>query len=309
MLTTWYRRGLIVAALLFSSSVFAGATQWMPFELDDGHIMVNIELDGVPAKAILDTGAEMNGISHAFIAKHNPDFTRAGRTRVQGAFGEDIRDRFNAVPLNLFGVDLKLNGLVDLDFGDEERALLLGAGFFDDFIVQLDYPNQRMRLIERDSLDLAALRNVRSEQDAASYMPIVNVRLNDQEDVWLMFDTGLNGGVLVERGIARNNGWLSDDYKTVTTDASGVTRKQNIDSFLLPSVKIGPFELENVIVSTPVEGQDITLMSRVGKMEQTGSRIKGNKVEGLVGYDVLKHFVVTVDYHKGYIHLGLPENT
>ena len=299
---------LIAISLLLSNSVRAGATQWMDFTLEDGHIYIDITLNGKPSKAFLDTGSQMNAISSAYIAAVEPDFTKAGRTRVIGAFGEDIRDRFNGVPVTLFGIDLELNGLVSLNIGDEEHALLLGAGFFDDFVTQIDYPNQRIRLIQRDSIKLSELRNVRVEKDASSRMPIVNVTLNKQDDVWLMLDTGMNGGILVERRIARNNDWLSDKFKKVTSDSSGVTRNQQIESFLLPSVVFGPFELENVIVSTPSKGQDITIMSKIGQKRQTGSRIKGNRVEGLRGYDVLKHFVITIDYERGYMHVGLPED-
>lgn len=307
-----YTSALLWLSLCMSSLValpaFAGVTQWYPFTLDDGHVLVDIELNGIPTKAILDTGAESNGISDAFIRAHNLSFTKAGRTRVKGVYGEDIRDRYNGVSVKLFGVDLTLNKLLNLNFGGPDRGLLLGAGFFDDFVTQIDYPNQRIRLINKDSIDMAKLRNVRAERDASSYMPIININLNNQKNAWLMLDTGMNGGILIERNIATNRDWLDGKYKIVHSDSSGVTRKQRIESFLLPSVTVGPFELENVVVSTPAEGQDITIADDVGEKTRTNSRIKGKRIDGLLGYDVLKHFVVTIDYDKGYVHFGLPED-
>ncbi|WP_414829776.1 signal protein PDZ [Alteromonas sp. H39] len=308
MIIARIRTCLVLFCLAVSSHANAGATDWMPFTVDDGHILVDITMAGHPVKAILDTGAEHNGVSHAFIEHYKPDFVRAGRTRIKGPFGEDIRDRYNAVDVKIFGVDLELDKLVDLDFGSPDHALLLGAGFFDDFITQVDYPNQRIRLIDRDSINIAEYRNVRVEQDAKSYMLLVNVTLNKQEDVWLILDTGLNGGIMVERRIARNNNWLDGNFKTVTTDSVGVARDQDIESFLLPSVILGPYEVENVIVSTPIEGQDLHINTDVGAKEQTGTRIRGNQVSGLLGYDVLKHFVLTIDYERGYLHIGLPED-
>lgn len=299
---------LLLIPLWTIQSALAGMTEWLPFTLDDGHVLIDIKIDGIPTTAVLDTGAEINSISNAFIDAHNLKFTRAGRTRINGVYGEDIRDRYNNVPVTLFGIDLTLNKLVELDFGGEERGLILGAGFFDDFVTQIDYPNQRIRLINKDSIDMHKLRNVRAKRDASSYMPIVNVTLNQEDKVWLMLDTGMNGGILVERSVVSNKGWLDGRFKVVRTDSTGVTRSQKIESFLLPSVEIGPFELENTIVSTPVEGQDITISNTVGEKQSTNTRIKGNRVEGLLGYDILKHFVVTIDYDKGYIHLGLPED-
>lgn len=283
-------------------------TEWFPFTLDDGHILVEVEVDGIPTTAILDTGAEINGVNEAFINAHNLKFTKAGRTRINGVYGEDIRDRYNGIPVKLFGVDLTLNKLVNLKFGGRDRGLILGAGFFDDFVTQIDYPNQRIRLINKESIDMAKLRNVRAERDATSYMPIININLNNQKNAWLMLDTGMNGGILVERSIVRSKGWLDGQFKVVQSDSAGVTRKQQIESFLLPSVTVGPFELENVIVSTPIEGQDITIADDVGEKTRTNSRIKGKRIDGLLGYDVLKHFVLTIDYDKGYVHFGLPED-
>lgn len=78
MIISRIRTCLALLCLAVSSHANAGATDWMPFTVDDGHILVDITLGGKPVKAILDTGAEHNGISHAFIEHYNPDFVRAG---------------------------------------------------------------------------------------------------------------------------------------------------------------------------------------------------------------------------------------
>ena len=69
-------------------------------------------------------------------------------------------------------------------------------------------------------------------------------------------------------------------------------------------MQFGPFELENVLVTIPAEGKNSYLDSQY---EKTGSRLKGKKVQGIIGYDVLKHFLITVDYKGGHAHIGLPE--
>lgn len=37
------------------------------------------------------------------------------------------------------------------------------------------------------------------------------------------------------------------------------------------------------------------------------SRLKSKKVRGILGYDVLKHFILTVDYAEGLGHIAIPE--
>jgi hypothetical protein len=52
------------------------------------------------------------------------------------------------------------------------------------------------------------------------------------------------------------------------------------------------------------EGNETT----VGKLDsaRTGTRIKKNNSDGILGYDVLKHFVVTIDYKLSLLHLAPP---
>ena len=66
---------------------------------------------------------------------------------------------------NLFGFDTELQDVADLNLGRPELQLILGAGFLRQFIVQFDYPNQRMRLLTRDMADMKKLSNVKSKPD------------------------------------------------------------------------------------------------------------------------------------------------
>jgi hypothetical protein len=86
--------------------------------------------------------------------------------------------------------------------------------------------------------------------------------------------------------------------------SSGVNAIAITESFRIPEFKIGPFVLEDVLVSIPAEGQSANLQSQYST---SGSRIRGRKVQGLIGYDVLQHFLLTIDYKGGHVHLGLPE--
>lgn len=63
--------------------------------------------------------------------------------------------------------------------------LLLGAGLLEKFIFQIDYPNNRLRLFERDSIDLAKLKNIDMQIDRGTGQPIVKVELNGEKNAWL----------------------------------------------------------------------------------------------------------------------------
>ena len=71
------------------------------------------------------------------------------------------------------------------------------------------------------------------------------------------------------------------------------------DSFTLSEMSFGPFVLENISISVPAEGQNENFSTTYGY---------GKSIKGILGYDVLKHFVLTIDYKTGYMHVGLPED-
>ena len=57
----------------------------------------------------------------------------------------------------------------------------------------------------------------------------------------------------------------------------------------------------------PEEGGSLNIQSQFEPA--AGSRVKGRKVEAIIGYDVLKHFVLTIDYYGGRMHVGLPKES
>lgn len=162
-----------------------------------------------------------------------------------------------------------------------------------------------MRLITRDTMDLGKLKNLRSRKDRQDGgSPIVQMSLNDAKPIWLTLDTGNSGGILVERNIAKRAGWL-ETFAREDTTYSGVNSTARFEDFVLPKATIGPYELENVKVSVPAQGERLPLFK---KEIRTGSNIrtKRGKAKGLIGYDVLKHFVVTIDYRSGDVHIAPP---
>ncbi|MCC2617604.1 hypothetical protein LJ739_15225 [Aestuariibacter halophilus] len=295
---------LVLLVSLCSQSVLAGATRWVPFELVQGRISIPIELDGVSTRAILDTASEFNAISESFIQQHNPDVAEGKIIEIRTVYRDEKRQSYNEVDIEMFGVDFTMDKLVSIDIGVPDTAILLGAGFFDDFIIQIDYPNERLRLLSPGSVDLAKLKNVESQTHRENYMPIVKASLNDDEDVWLVLDTGLSGGVLLERSIADDKGWLSSAVSRPTPDVLELTQ---VDTFAFNKVTIGPYELDNIEGWVPVAGQDMPI-TKTGKA-QGATRIKGKKIDGLLGNDVLQYFVLTLDYKYGHVHLGLAEET
>lgn len=289
--------------LLFTFNCTAGVTPWIDFNLEGGHIKIPVTIAGIDTYAILDTGAQLNAINTAFINKHNLTFVKGSKINVKGVFGIAKRNTLKNVPVNFFGIETKLTKIVEVFLGSHTNGLLLGSGFFNKFVAQLDYPNKKMRLITHDSIDAAQFTNIEVQSQKGTGMPIVKIGLPNDKHLWLLLDTGNAGGIVMERKVANRMGWL-EDIDTESSVSMGVNAMAVTETFRIPQLQFGPFVLENVLVSVPAEGEKSYLESQYQKV---GSRIKGRKVQGIIGYDVLKHFLITIDYKGGHAHVGLPE--
>lgn len=296
-------RVFLLILIITSRNAYAGVTPWLDFELDNGHIKIPVTVSGIEAKAILDSGSQVNAINQSFINKNKLKYSSGQKIIIKGIYGKEKKPTYNNVPTELFGTQFDLDSLVPIRLGKANNALLIGAGFFNKFIVQIDYPNKKMRLLTRDAVDLKKLKNIEMKSHRETGMPIVKVNLNNQKNVWLLLDTGNSGGLFLKRSIATGNGWLEEfsveDSISIGANTFGVNQ-----TFQLPSLQFGPFELENILTSVPAEGQKTqSFASSSGSF----SRIKGKNIKGLLGYDILKHFLITLDYKAGRMHVGIPQ--
>ena len=295
---------LIVLSL--SILVSAKVLGWEPMVLENGHIRVNSTIGGIEGYSIIDTGAEMNAINSIFIHVNKLAFDRGNfKVRVGGVYGEETRRTYRRVPVTLWGTEIPFRDLVDLNLRNKDLQMLLGAGFLANFVFQFDYPNQRMRALPRGAVDMKKVKNVKSKRDPGGGSPLVQVKL-DGRPIWLTLDTGNSSGVLVNRSMAVKEGWL-DKYQVRSTTGFGAVSGGERISFNLESLEIGPFELENPIVSVPPKGEVWNLFEKSASTSSRVHRSRG-KSRGLLGYDVLKHFVVTIDYKGGQVHLAPPES-
>ena len=300
---TYHWRALFVCLFFWlagsSQPVHAGATEWMDIRIVNGMMLVETEVAGIPGFSVIDTGASLEGINGRFLEAEGLEYKKDRKLTVVGVYGKEKRSSYREVEALVFGSPVKFTRLVDVNLGPPEYQLLLGSNFLKSYIFQFDYTNARMRLITRDSVNLKEIRNIESKLDNADSSLLVRVNLDEKNKAWLQMDTGSNGGILIDRPLASRLGWL-DAYQKVEGVSSGVVTSGEMEYFRVPLITVGPYELENVLVSVPAAGVDPELFE---KDTEIGTRIASRQASaGLLGYEILRHFVVTVDYHRGHVH-------
>ena len=97
--------------LCLSTPVLAGASAWVPVEIKNGAVLMDITLNGEPAKAMLDTGATGNGVSQAYLDSHEGEFTRGRWIELQGIKEDYETNEINGLKVGMFGTEIDLNNL------------------------------------------------------------------------------------------------------------------------------------------------------------------------------------------------------
>ena len=149
---------LLISLFLFASlNLYAGATPWQDIEIDNGLLLIDVEIGGIPAKAMLDTGAQTLALNVDFLEKNQVSYKKGSKVTLQGVFGERRANLIKNLNVKMFGSDFPIKRALPFE-GDGDIAMIVGLPFFKNFIFQIDYPQQRLKLITRDSLDLKDFR-------------------------------------------------------------------------------------------------------------------------------------------------------
>lgn len=307
------RAALLLLGLSIGHTAMAGATEWQDFLIENGLIVIAVEIEGQPGRAVLGSGNNANAINMDFVNRYPEPFQ----------FGDDvaygspyhsvtmITRSIRKVRTDVLGVPMTLHGVVPLELDRElDLDLLLGWAMFDWAIVQIDYPGRRLRIVERKSLDLKALQNIPAKKDPGGLSLLAQVRFPGEKPLWLGLSNMVEQGLFVERKTAERRGWLDKyDVELLATDEGAV------EQFVLPELTIGPYTLENIVVAVEASPQADNIgasedgRNTYARWTPPGSLRLPTASRGMIGRDVLKHFLVTADYDKGRLHLQVPEVT
>lgn len=293
---------IILTLLITPLRLLAGVSPWMDLTLRNGHIFLPTQIEGVKSLALLDTGSQLNAINTTFISKNNLHLVANGRINIKGTLKSKLATTYNNVRVNLFSSSFKLNSIPELNLGYDYCGILLGAPFFDSFVVQINYPEKKIRLVTRDSININKAANIQSKNNLGNGT-IAKVEINGKP-FWFTIDTGNNSTIVMARRYASRAGLLK--YIKGSVMAAGVNGYGKQDIANAKTVQFGPFQISDVKIYFPAAGETSNLASQ---HSQIGSRIKGERVAGILGYGILKNFLMTIDYKTGKINVALPKKS
>lgn len=189
-------RVVCVIAALFSFAVCNGAGQGpqeFPFQYRDGLIWVEVAVSGAraPLHFLLDSGAQVSVINASTAQRLG--LKRGQRVVVQGVesvtkgyWVDGIKAQAGPVPLGRHFLTLDLSRLSSSCTNAAVDGII-GADFFGNRIVQLDFRNCRVRLLAHASAEPGAEVVPLRVRPCGMLVPI---RVNGSSPEWVRLDTG-----------------------------------------------------------------------------------------------------------------------
>jgi len=281
---------LIVLAVGFTAPLGAAAggrrdETGVPLEVVAGErLMVDARVNGRPVKALLDSAAEATLIDPQFAREIGLGDGAAVKGQGSGASTFEAQI-VGGVTLSAVGVELRDQEVAVTDLADVGRRLLgqklsvvLGREIFDAARLEIDVRNLRIRAPARTTTPRGRRLALVSEHGVET----IPVSVEGHAPVRATFDLGNGSQVLVSRRYAERLGVLADGRPVKKADGGGLGGASARDAFSFRTLKIAGRTLHDV--EAAVDPQD------------SASDLN-------VGMSVLRHFLITTDFHDRAVWL------
>lgn len=268
---------------------------WIPFDGRNGRIVLQGSVHGESAQLILDSGATVGAVSAEFAERAGIESDRWQEFEISGVFDNRRVPASQRFELELNESTISLIGLPIVPRGGFD--LLLGRPVFENAVVQIDYPNERIRFLDPDVIEFEG--NVEVRRGLHGDL-MLEVMLQDNR-AWLMLDTGNSGPTVLKRRFVQRHGLETKAIESIRMLGEGVINTGGTRMLQLENAAIGPFRFDNFLASYIDESnRGMDHRHRI-----PGSRIRRERSrhDGLLGYEILKNFLVTADFKNARVHL------
>jgi predicted aspartyl protease len=273
------------------------AVQEFPFDFKTRQPILSVRVNGGPAVPfVVDTGATIHVIDRDILRESTVASGRSSQLSGGGQATVDVRF-VDGLTFAVGGTTWSEQRAAVAPLGYPDRkhfAGLLGAPILTRYTVQFDFPSQRMRLIDPATYrppSGAVLVPFELYED----LPIVHVTLDaggGPIDARLMVDTGASAFIDLNRPFVETHRLVE-----IVRDAKPLDRPAALGGtapFLYGTAR--RVALAGLVFDGPRLG-----LSRA----QSGSSSRSER-DGILGNDLLRQFIVTVDYRRKTLVLERP---
>lgn len=183
----------------------------IPFELTHNLIIVDVVINDVDLKMILDTGSERN-LLFSFPENDSIEFFSPKMIKVRGlGYGETLdaiissNNKFTANKESLIDNNFEILLITNQNIGLINKLGvpingIIGSSFFKDYLIEVKYSRKKIVLYKKDDKKLNSIKKKynKTEIDIIQNKPYINLEVTNNSklsSVNLLFDTGLSDGL------------------------------------------------------------------------------------------------------------------
>ena len=278
----------------------------IPFQLINNSIIVQPKVNDIQLNLLLDTGSGYN-ILFAFPEKDSIAFNNTSKIKITGPGMDEPIDAYISKNNKIEFKKLSSKKLDVILMLEDKYSFttsigipihgILGADFFTDNIVEIQYDTKRI-IVYRKEIKRFATKISNYNQlpfilkDKKPYIPVtINIEDRETKKLELLVDTGLSDGLWIfEKELNVKNKKYIDDYL-----GSGIGGNVFGKRVRFNTINFSDYEFKEPIISMP----------------DTISFLKKNilnKRDGSVGGEILKRFNVVFNYSKQIMYLDKNNN-
>lgn len=283
----------IAFSLSLISSAQAQSDNCQQFIQESGRISIPIEIGGQASSGFLNSDTIPASISSALARQAGLEIEELPGRSFLTSLMPQIQGVVKNVPMVVFGEELEMEQIFVID--DSRPFASLSILVFKNSILQVDFPNLNICFLNRASVDLEKVSNILMRSSALG-RPAVQVTVNGEDKIWLEFQAGFQGAVDLNYKAANDLGFADD---------TGNSADAETGSGVIESLLFGPYDLGNINVNYALSEPELSAeMQQLLRFANSGGRAVDPS--GSLGYEILKHFVITVDFERDHMHILAP---
>lgn len=273
----------------------------IPFELTHNLIIVDVIINNVDLKMVLDTGSERN-LLFSFPEQDSIEFYSPKIIQVKGlGYGETLEaiissdNHFTTKKGKLFDKNFEILLITNQNIGLINKLGIpingiIGSSFFKEFLVEIKYSSKRIVLHKKKDKIISRISNRYDETEIEiiqnkPYLKLDITNRNKLLDVNLLYDTGLGDGLwLFENDSIKCSNVFFKDVLGKGLGGDILGKKSRIENLMLDK-----FALKNALVSYP---DSISVRSLDLNENRNGS----------LGGEIIKRFDWFLDYENSIFY-------
>jgi hypothetical protein len=259
----------------------------IPFELVDNRVIVDVTVNGKPFKALLDTGANAamsNGAAKELGLSVADAGSGSGVGEQQVKMGRSTVKEFSVGGQKFEGVEFLVAPFDDMPpvFGTKHFDFLFGNPLYERYVVTADYIAKTLTLHDAKSFSYKGSGTV-LHIERPQGIPVIDAKLDGVAGRFGV-DTGARSALIVYGPFGAKNK-LAEKYGAHVEGVTGWGLGGPVRSLLAraKSLEMGATSVQDIVIRLST---------------QKGGLTTGSSMDGLIGPDVLKQFMVTFDYSR-----------